>query len=59
MFFRSVFARLKEPSSWAGLSVLASLAGLNPAYLGTLQGLFTAGVAALAVFLPEGKNVIK
>ena len=53
MFFKRIAARLKEPSSWAGLSIIGAMAGLNPAYLSTIHGLFTAGMAALAVFIPE------
>lgn len=47
------FDRLKEPSTWAGLSVLGVLFGLPP---GTVEaaGQVLGGVAALgAIFLKE------
>ena len=55
MFFKNVIARLNEPSTWAGLSVLGAIAGINPVYFQSIHGLFTAGMAALAVFIPEKK----
>lgn len=45
--------RLREPSTWAGLSVIGVLVGLPP---GTLEaaGQIVGGVAALgAIFMPE------
>lgn len=51
----SIFQRLREPSTWAGISVLGLVFGL-PA--GTLEavGQIVGGVAALgAIFLPELK----
>jgi hypothetical protein len=51
-------ARLKEPSTWAGLSLLATILGLNvpPGTNEALQALlmiFGGGAAAGAVALPE------
>jgi len=51
---RRAIDRLKEPSTWAGLSALAMLAGLT---VEQAQAVATAGAAvagAIAVFMPEG-----
>lgn len=49
---REILSRLAEPSSWAGLAALASLAIPPEAAQGV--GQIVAGVfALLAVFLPE------
>jgi hypothetical protein len=51
--FKKLFARFTEPSTWAGLSVLGAMLGLNPAYLTSVHGVITAAAAAAAVFIPE------
>lgn len=54
---KTLLNRFKEPSSWAGLSILAGLFGVNIAPE-VLQGVIQigAGVAAVgAVLLPESK----
>lgn len=48
--------RLREPSTWAGLSALGVLFGLNAAQVETLTGLAIALTGAAAVFLPEKKG---
>lgn len=53
MKFISILTRLREPSTWAGISVLGLVFGLPP---GTLEavGQVVGGVAALgAIFMPE------
>lgn len=56
-FFKYFSSRVAEPSTWAGLSVLAACAGINPAYLTSLQGVVTAVAGAAAVFIPEKNNM--
>lgn len=51
--FKKLLSRFSEPSTWAGLSVIGALFGLNPAYLTSVHGLITAAAAAAAVFIPE------
>ena len=49
-------ARLKEPSTWAAVAVLASFFGPQYADTGMQQGIVTAGVslsALLAAFIGE------
>jgi hypothetical protein len=54
---KALLTRFKEPSSWAGLSALVAMVGLNvnPGLLQsvTLIGAGLCGV--LAFFIPEGK----
>ncbi len=50
---KSILKRLREPSTWAGLSVIGVLVGLPP---GTIEaaGQVVGGLAALgAIFIPE------
>lgn len=54
----TLFQRLKEPSTWAGLSVLAAMGGvqLDNEALQAWQGLaylFAGGAGAASVVLPE------
>jgi hypothetical protein len=58
---KKIKQRLREPSTWAGLSLLATIFGLNvpPGTNEALQGLlmiFGGGAAAGAVALPEKAN---
>lgn len=50
-----ILARLKEPSSWGGLSVLLAMMGINLPSGGAdaLVQLLAAVAAAIAVFVPE------
>jgi hypothetical protein len=50
---RTIIKRLKEPSTWAGLSVLAALAGVPPGTFELVSQIVMgfAGIAAMA--LPE------
>jgi len=51
-----ILARLREPSTLAGLSVLGVLVGLPPGSI-ELLGQAIGGVAGLAaVLMPEGKS---
>lgn len=47
------FARLKEPSTWAGLSMLATMFGVPSDHVSAVSGVVAAIGAAAAVFLPE------
>ncbi|CAI8692888.1 MULTISPECIES: hypothetical protein [Burkholderia] len=52
----SFLDRLKEPSSQAGLGVLAGAAvqlGANPSKVGAIAALIQALLGAVAVFVPE------
>lgn len=50
---KAIFKRLREPSTWAGLSVLGVVFGLPPGTL-ELVGQVVGGAAGLAaIFLPE------
>lgn len=54
MTLQTIIKRLREPSTMAGLSVLAALAGIPPGTVDAV-GQVVAGLAALAaVLLPEG-----
>lgn len=50
-----IFARLREPSTMAGLSVLASLFGAPPGSIDAVVQVVAAVAAAGAVVLPEKK----
>ena len=52
-----VLSRLKEPSTYAGLSVLLSLVGVNlaPEQASAIITTATALAGAVAVFVPEQK----
>jgi hypothetical protein len=51
-----ILSRLREPSTWAGLSALGLLLGLPPGTFDAI-GQLVAGVAGLAaIFLPENKQ---
>lgn len=59
--FKTIINRLREPSTWAGLSALGLLFGLSPevtATAGTMVGhaaeAITAGAALVAIFKREG-----
>jgi len=50
---KAIIKRLREPSTWAGLSVLGVVFGLPPGTL-ELVGQVVGGAAGLAaIFLPE------
>lgn len=52
---KPILARLREPSTWAGLSVLGVVFGLPPGTV-ELAGQVVGGLAGLAaIFLPEAK----
>lgn len=50
-----IIERGREPSTWAGLSVLGVLFGIRPEEINAVVQLLTAGAAAAAVFLREKK----
>lgn len=51
---KAILSRLREPSTWAGLSVLGAVFGLPPGTIDAV-GQIVGGAAALAaIFLPEG-----
>lgn len=53
---KAVLNRIKEPSTWAGLSVLAALAGVPPGTFELISQIVmgVAGLAAIA--LPEAQQ---
>ena len=54
--FKSIFGRMREPSTWAGLGILAAMLGV-PAGTFELVTQIGLGVAGLfAVALPEAKT---
>ncbi len=58
----TLLQRLKEPSTWAGLSVLAAVAGVqvDNESMQAWQGiayLFAGGAGSAAVMLPERKGL--
>ena len=51
----NLIQRLREPSTWAGISAMGLLFGLPPGTIDAV-GMVLGGVAALgAIFLPETK----
>lgn len=50
-----LISRMKEPSTWAGLSMLAAAFGLPVAVIPVIAKVGTAVGAVLAVALPENK----
>ena len=52
----AILARLREPSTWAGLSVIATLAGVPVAHVDAVGGVVAALCAAVAVFTKEKGN---
>ena len=50
---KNILKRFKEPSTWAGLSALAILFGVNPETANTVLQAVGAVAAAVAVLLPE------
>lgn len=54
---QALLARLREPSSWAGLAVIAGVFGVKiaPEQLNAIVSLGAAAAGAAAVFLPEKK----
>lgn len=55
MKLRAFLTRLKEPSSLAGLSMLAMMFGINPDVADSVLGAIGAVLAAAAVLVPEQK----
>ena len=54
---RSIFKRLKEPSTMAGLSMLAVLFGVRPEEVDAVGAIVGAVLAGAAVLLPEATPV--
>lgn len=50
---RTIVARLREPSTWAGISMLAVAAGLPSEFVGAWSQALAALFAAVAISLPE------
>lgn len=47
------FARLREPSTWAGIAALATMAGLPVSTIGLVQQTVVGIAGLVAVFTPE------
>jgi hypothetical protein len=52
---RLIASRLREPSTWAGVSVLLALAGVSSEQVQAIAHAGAAVAGAVAVLLPEGK----
>ncbi len=50
-----ILQRLREPSTWAGLSALGLVFGLPPGTIDALGQLVGGLAAVAAIFLPESK----
>ncbi len=50
-----ILQRLREPSTWAGLSALGLVLGLPPGTIDAIGQLVGGLAAVAAVFLPESK----
>ena len=48
--------RLKEPSTWAGIGLLVSMAGLPTTSLGLIQQVVTGAAGLYAMLAKEGKT---
>lgn len=55
---KMIVARLKEPSTWRGIAVLLSLAGIQlaPEHLEAIGNGFIGLMAVLAVLMPDKKQ---
>lgn len=51
-----IINRIKEPSTWAGLSMLAAALGLPVAFLPVIAKVGAAAAAIAAVALPEASK---
>lgn len=49
----SFFKRLSEPSTWAGIAALATVAGLPPTTIGLVQQVIVGASGLVAIFTPE------
>lgn len=56
---KSVFKRLKEPSTWAGIAGLAVLFGVDPEKANLIVQAIGGVAAALAVIIPEKKAAVE
>lgn len=54
---QTIFARLREPSTWAGIAALVGVFGVKiaPDQMQAVVALGTAVAGAAAVFMPEKK----
>lgn len=50
-----ILSRFREPSTWAGLSALLMLFGVNVEQAGAISQAGAALAGAVAVFMPEAK----
>ena len=51
-----LLARLREPSTLAGLAVLSGLLSIQPSHIQAVAEAVGYVAAAAAVFVPEGRN---
>lgn len=49
----SIFKRIKEPSTWAGIGILVSFFGVPPGTLELVQQVAVGVAGLVAVFAPE------
>ena len=48
-----LLARLQEPSTWGGIAVLTTLAGVPIEHVNAVHGIFAALASAVAIFKPD------
>ncbi len=56
---RNIVNRLREPSTWAGVSALAMLFGVPPGTVDALGQVVIALTGAASIILPELGSVVK
>jgi hypothetical protein len=56
MKFLNILKRIKEPSTWAGITAIGLLFGLPPGTLDAVGMLVTGVGAVAAIVLPEAGN---
>jgi phage shock protein PspC (stress-responsive transcriptional regulator) len=59
MNLKSIFNRLKEPSTWAGIAGLAVLFGVDPVKINAITAAAVAVGSSVAIVLPESKPAPK
>ncbi len=50
-----IMKRLREPSTWAGLSIIGAMVGLPPGTVDAVGQIVGGAAALVAIFLPERK----
>ena len=53
---KAIINRLREPSTWSGLGILATMAGMPAGTFGLIQQLIMGAAGLLAVVIAEKSN---